>query len=259
MAEEALDEGVRSAQEEAWTDRARAAVDRFDPAPTAVRRVAAVGVAGASRILMQRLNRVEVSGQACIDEARSLQRPGRGLLTFSNHVGFFDDPWLLSCFSGPEWSSLRWVAADAINFFGTPLKATVFNAGKAVPVVRGAGIHQPGMTFLADRLRAGEWVHVFPEGGRSREPQGRLRRPLKRGLAQLVHEAQPLMLGFYHRGMHAIAPIGSWIPRIGKTVTVRFGEIRHSDAFDLDAETTMGWVEQELLRLEALAYGPTAD
>jgi monolysocardiolipin acyltransferase len=256
MAEKRQDGTAKASMRgEAWTDRAKAAVDRFDPTPTAMRRVAAVGVAGASRILMQRLNRVEVAGQESIDEARSLQHPGRGLLTFSNHVGLFDDPWLLSCFSGPEWSSLRWVAADAINFFGTPLKATVFNAGKAVPVVRGAGIHQPGMTFLADRLRAGEWVHVFPEGGRSREPEGRFSRPLKGGMAQLVRDTQPMMLGFYHRGMHAIAPIGSWVPRIGKTVTVRFGEIRHSEAFDLDPEVTMSWVEQELLRLEALACG----
>jgi monolysocardiolipin acyltransferase len=241
-------------QDEVWTRRAKAAVARFDPEPTALRRVAAVGVAAASRFLMLRLNHVEVVGRARLDEARELQQPGRGLLTFSNHVGLFDDPWLLSCFSGPEWASLRWIAADAINFFGTPLKALVFNAGKAVPVVRGAGMEQPGMAFLIERLRAGDWVHIFPEGGRSRDPDGRLRRPLKGGLAQLVRHSSPLLLGFHHRGMQTIAPIGSWVPRVGRRVSVRFGEPRLSESFASDSDATMRWVEHELLRLEAIAF-----
>ncbi len=237
-----------------WSPKARAAVDRFDPRPTRLRRAAAGGVAALSRFLMLRLNRVEVMGRERLDEARALQRPGRGLLTFSNHVSLFDDPWLLACFSGPEWSSLRWIAADALNFFGTPLKALVFNAGKAVPVVRGAGLDQPGMRFLAERLEAGDWVHIFPEGGRSRDPEGRLRRPLKSGLAHLVRHSSPMLLGFHHRGMERIAPIGSRLPRIGKRVDVRFGELRTRESLGTEPDALMQWVEDELLRLEALAF-----
>ena len=246
-----------ASRDHVWTPQVRAAVARFDPEGTPVRRATAAGVAALSRFLMLRLNRVDVDGRARLDEARALQEPGRGLLTFSNHVSLFDDPWLLSCFSGAEWGSLRWIAADAINFFGTPWKAVLFNAGKAVPIVRGAGMDQPGMTFLTERLKAGDWVHIFPEGGRSREPEGRLRRPLKAGLAQLVQRSNPLLLGFHHRGMHAVAPIGSWVPRIGQRVSVRFGELRDSAPFASDPPALMEWVEAELLRLEALAFDPS--
>ncbi|HCH65286.1 MAG: hypothetical protein CL927_08985 [Deltaproteobacteria bacterium] len=248
-----------ASRDNVWTPQVNAAVARFDPGATRLRRAVAMGVAGLSRVLMLRLNRVDIHGRSRLDEARALQEPGRGLLTFSNHVSLFDDPWLLSCFSGAEWVALRWIAADAINFFGSPWKARLFNAGKAVPIVRGAGIDQPGMTFLVERLQAGDWVHIFPEGGRSREPEGRLRRPLKAGLAELVQRSKPLLLGFHHRGMHAVAPIGSWVPRIGQRVRVRFGEPKDSTSLASDPRALMQWVEAELLRLEALAFNPNGN
>jgi monolysocardiolipin acyltransferase len=233
---------------------ALAAVARFDPSPGPASQLAASAVALASRFVMQGLNRVDLHDRHRFEAARAQQRAGRGLLTFSNHVGLFDDPWLLACFQGPEWEGLRWVTADALNFFDTRLKAAVFSAGKAVPILRGAGVDQPGMTFLAERLRAGEWVHIFPEGGRSRRPEGRLRRPLKPGLAHLVLQTRPLLLGFHHRGMHEVLPIGARLPRIGRRVTLRFGEpfATHDGLADQGVEAIMSRVEQELLGLEAL-------
>ncbi|MCO4745229.1 MAG: 1-acyl-sn-glycerol-3-phosphate acyltransferase [Proteobacteria bacterium] len=235
------------------SEMAWAAVDRFDPEPTRSRQAAAQAVAAMSRLIMKRLNNVQVLGAERLETARSLQRPGAGLLTYSNHVSLFDDPLLLACFSGPEWKSLRWVAADALNFFGTPAKAMVFNAGKAVPIIRGEGVDQPGMHFLAERLQAGEWVHVFPEGGRSRRAEGRLKLPLKSGLAHLIQHARPLLLAFHHVGMHEVLPIGSALPRRGKTVTVRFGEVEQSATAlaDMPVEDIMAHATERLLALEA--------
>lgn len=212
----------------------------------------AYAVAFASRTVMQGLNRVTLHGAEALHDARSRQQRGRGLLTFSNHRSLFDDPLLLACFADPEWHSLRWIAADALNFFGSPLKATIFNAGKAVPLVRGVGVDQPGMTFLAERLRAGDWVHVFPEGGRSRELGGRLQLPFKRGLGELVQAARPLLLPFHHEGMQRVLPIGARLPRAGKRVTVRFGELVDSDAALADeaVEAITRWAEARLLSLE---------
>jgi monolysocardiolipin acyltransferase len=204
---------------------------------------------------MRVLNRVELHGAERLAAARARQAEGRGLLTFSNHVALFDDPWLLACFAEPEWSRLRWISVDALNFFGSPAKARVFNAGKCVPVVRGAGVDQPGMRFLAERLAAGDWVHVFPEGGRSREPDGRLQRPLKTGVALLVQQARPLLLGFYHHGMREVLPIGARLPRIGNTVSVRFAEV-HDSADGLSEErleSITDWIEQSLLELQDAA------
>ena len=36
-----------------------------------------------------------------------------------------------------------------------------------LPVQRGGGMRQPGMQAAEQRLRDGEWVHIFPEGTRS--------------------------------------------------------------------------------------------
>ena len=51
-----------------------------------------------------------------------------------------------------------------------------------------------------------------------------LRNPFKLGVGRLIAEAAPLVLPFYHYGMQNVMPIGSHVPRIGKTVNVRFAE-----------------------------------
>lgn len=194
----------------------------YAPHPTPFARAVTWGVATSSRWFMEKGQRLEVDGRERLDAARA---EARGLLTFSNHVSLFDDPWLTACLTGPSWEALRWIAADADNFFGTRWKATFFGAGKCVPVVRGIGRQQPGMAFLAERLLEGDWVHVFPEGGRSREEAGALQTPLKAGLAQLVQAAAPLTLPFFHVGMHDVLPIGTSWPRFGQEVRMLLGEV----------------------------------
>lgn len=175
-----------------------------------------------SRLIVGRMNRLEVEGGERFDGLR--ERGGRGLLTFSNHVSMFDDP-LLPCNLGlPKYSEVRWVAADALNFFGSPWKAWLFTAGKAVPIVRGAGMDQPGFRFLLERLKEGEWVHIFPEGKRTRKPVGMMADELKGGIGMLMAEAKPIALPFYHYGMHEVLPVGSLRPRRGKRVRLVFGE-----------------------------------
>lgn len=46
----------------------------------------------------------------------------------------------------------------------TPLLAHT----QVLPVERGAGLAQYGMRVAQSRLAAGDWVHIFPEGTRSR-------------------------------------------------------------------------------------------
>ncbi len=235
----------------AWTNEERQAVERFDPSASIAREWASVAVAAASRTLMTRLNTVHVHHRHRFEQARQAQDLGRGLLTFSNHVGLFDDPWLLSCFCGPEWGRLRWIAADALNFYGSPLRARISGAGKAVPIARGAGLNQPGMHFLAGRLQAGEWVHIFPEGGRSRDPNEGLRLPLKPGIAHLIQQSSPMVLGFTHRGMAAVNPIGRLLPGLGHTVHLDFGRVHDSadGLADAPVPTIMSWVEHQMIAL----------
>lgn len=206
----------------------------------------------ASRTLMLRGNRVRFEHADRLDAAQ--RRPsGRGLLTFSNHTSLFDDPLLIACLAPARWHEMRWIAADALNFFGSPLRAFVFNGGKCVPLARGTGIDQPGMAFLARKLADGDWVHVFPEGGRSRDPDGRLRLPFKAGMAHLVKASSPLLLPFHHHGMADVLPIGAVLPRLGKQVTVRFGTA-HDSATGLAGQSVQAitrWAEAQLQSLES--------
>jgi len=245
---------VSNTREDPWTPAARAAVARWDPRETLGRKLTTFLVVGGCRLWMQALNRTHIEGVEHLDAGI---RKGRGLLTVSNHVALFDDPLLTSCLIGPDWTRARWIAADAHNFFGSTLKATVFNAGKCVPVVRGAGTDQPGMTFLAERLAMGDWVHVFPEGGRTRDPDARLRQPLKRGLAQLIQVARPWVLVFHHQGMRQVQPIGARLPRIGRRVQVRLTAPVDSDLelADHTEEDITKWATERLLELERHARG----
>ncbi len=236
----------------AWTQAARESVARWKPVSSTKNKLLTPLVILGTRLWMQCFNTLVIEDRSRLASAR---KDGRGLLTFSNHISLFDDPLLTSCMSNTKWSNARWIAADASNFFGTQVRSAVFNAGKCVPIVRGAGVDQPGMKFLAARLKVGDWVHIFPEGSRSRDPHGRLQTPLKTGLAELIRESAPMVLPFYHDGMSNVLPIGSRLPHMGKTVTLRFGEPNDStlQLAELSSAQITEWATNQLLALEAEA------
>lgn len=229
--------------------RVRAALGRFRPQSSFRRRLLAPVAVSFSKLLLQGLNTLETHNLRAFTEARDQDR---ALITFSNHVSLFDDPWLVGTFSGWRWDGIRWCATDAINFFDHPLSARFFSAGKGVPIVRGAGLDQLGMHFLEDRLNDGDWVHIFPEGGRSREP--RQLRPLKSGLGHLVERTKPLLLPFHHRGMENVLPIGAKWPRTGNLVQLRFGEVTDSAAglAEQGPDAVTAWAQAQLLELQDL-------
>jgi monolysocardiolipin acyltransferase len=177
---------------------------------------------------MTKMNRLEVDG---VERFRSVKdRGGRGLLTYSNHVSLFDDPLIVANLVSGRYEAIRWVGADAINFFGSRAKSWLFTAGKCVPIIRGTGFDQRGIRFLADRLKQGDWVHFFPEGTRTRDRRGRLGDSCKPGIGLLIEQAKPLALPFYHVGMQDVLPVGAIMPRRGKTVRVMFGQPTDCDA-----------------------------
>lgn len=222
-------------------------------------------VVNASRVVMQRMNRVSFVNPG---EWNALtQSRNKGLLSFSNHVSYFDDPLLVSNLGTTAYDEVRWIGADYENFFSTALKGFVFSAGKCVPIVRGGGLDQPGFDFLLDRLSRNDWVHIFPEGGRTREEAGKLKTPFKLGIGRLLAEAKPIAIPFYHYGMHQILPVGSSFPRRGKTVKVRFAPSTDvndgwlsenhpgSSGSDLWRELR-DWSYRELASLEVLTRPP---
>lgn len=228
-------------------------------------------VVRSSQLVMRGLNRLSFEGRerwdALFGPAHEAWegREGRGLLSFSNHVSLFDDPLLISNLGATRYRDVRWIAADHVNFFGNKLKGLLFSSGKCVPIIRGGGLEQPGFEFLRERLMRGEWVHIFPEGGRSRRSEGRLQLPLKVGIGRLICEARPVVMPFFHYGMHLIQPIGATLPRVGRQVRVHFGEasvindewwaehISHCEESGQWAEATQ-WAATELEGLERLVH-----
>lgn len=78
------------------------------------------------------------------------------------------------------------------------------NLPQVLPVERGAGLEQAGMRAAEARLAAGDWVHVFPEGTRSRD--GRMGHARK-GVGRLVAACRHAPLGWrplhiMHRTLH---------------------------------------------------------
>jgi len=268
-------EAGRPAPPASPAQQGRAELRHWRPEPAWHHAPVCAAVVGASRLVMRGLNSLRFEGRERWDAlfggaggAAWTRVGGRGLLSVSNHVSLFDDPLLISNLGATSYEEVRWIAADHINFFGSRAKGWLFSAGKCVPVIRGGGLEQPGFDFLRERLLAGEWVHIFPEGGRSREPEGRLQRPLKVGVGRLIREASPVVMPFYHVGMHRVLPIGARVPRAGREVVVRFGEPSVVDEAwwaargvgpGAGAQEAWGaatrWVEGELLRLEAAARG----
>lgn len=214
--------------------REEKALARWRPATdNPVNRLMAFITINLSKFILTKVNTTEIEGAERFYALR--ERGGRGLLTFSNHVSLFDDPMLTSLFHKGKWSEIRWIATDALNFFGSRPMSFVFSGGKGVPVVRGAGFNQPGFAFLRDRLDDGQWVHIFPEGGRTRRERGLLSEQFKPGLGRLIAETHPIGLPFYHVGMHEVLPIGAKVPRRGKRVRLLFGEpVDYSEEFVAD-------------------------
>jgi monolysocardiolipin acyltransferase len=175
-----------------------------------------------SKFIMQVLNTVEIFHK---EELLNLhERENRGLITFSNHNCLFDDPFLISCLGKVDIVSKRYIAADAQNFFSRKHTGFFFSQGRCVPIVRGAGMQQPGFDFLKKILSEGGWVHIFPEGTRNRKPEEGIQSNFTHGMAHLILSSKPLVLPFYHFGMEKVLPVGGRLPRIGNKIKVIFGK-----------------------------------
>ncbi|KAG8054062.1 hypothetical protein GUJ93_ZPchr0001g30981 [Zizania palustris] len=112
---------------------------------------------------------------------------------------------------------------------------TMKRSVKVLPVSRGDGIYQKGMDMALSKLNNGGWVHIFPEGSRSKDG-GKTIAPAKRGVGRLVMDADslPVVIPFVHTGMQDIMPVGKRIPRAGKRVIVVVGDPINFDDLIID-------------------------
>ncbi|EEF49883.1 taz protein, putative [Ricinus communis] len=191
-------------------------------------------------VFMNGLNRVQVYGLEKLHDAL-LHRPrNKPLLTVSNHVASVDDPFVIASLLPPgvlmDAQNLRWTLCATDRCFRNPVTSAFFRSVKVLPVSRGDGIYQKGMDMAIAKLNSGGWVHIFPEGSRSRDG-GKTMGSSKRGVGRLILDADtvPMVIPFVHTGMQEIMPIGAKFPRIGKTVTVLVGDpIIFDDLFNAE-------------------------
>ncbi|CDP17184.1 unnamed protein product [Coffea canephora] len=217
-----------------------------DSVLTRVLQAVAVPVFGnVCHVFMHGLNRVQIYGAEKLHQAVLGRPENKPLVTVSNHVAAVDDPFVLAALLPRnvllDAHNLRWTLCATDRCFRNPLTSAFFKYVKVLPVSRGDGIYQKGMDVAISKLNRGEWVHIFPEGSRSRDG-GKTIGPIKRGVGRLILDADnvPIVLPFVHTGMQDIMPIGAKLPRIGKTVTVLIGDpIQFDDILNLEENQNM--------------------
>uniref|UniRef100_M4CAC1 Tafazzin family protein n=1 Tax=Brassica campestris TaxID=3711 RepID=M4CAC1_BRACM len=197
-------------------------------------------IGNACHVFMNGLNRVQVYGLEKLHDALLNRPKNKPLVTVSNHVASLDDPFVIASLLPPKLlldaRNLRWTLCATDRCFKNPVTSAFFRSVKVLPVSRGEGIYQQGMDIAISKLNNGGWVHILPEGGRSRDG-GKAMGSAKRGIGRLILDADtlPMVVPFVHTGMQDIMPIGASVPRIGKTVTVIIGDpIPFNDLVDTE-------------------------
>ncbi|KAH0461212.1 hypothetical protein IEQ34_008787 [Dendrobium chrysotoxum] len=199
-------------------------------------------IGNACHAFMHGLNHIQIYGVEKLHSAL-LDRPlGKPLVTVSNHVASMDDPLVIASLLPPsvmlDARNIRWTLCATDRCFKNPVLSTFFRCVKVLPVSRGEGIYQKGMDMALSKLNNGGWVHIFPEGSRSRDG-GKSLGTAKRGVGRLVMDADkiPIVIPFVHSGMQEIMPIGSNFPKVGKKVTVVVGDPIPLDDLIVDDDT----------------------
>jgi monolysocardiolipin acyltransferase len=182
---------------------------------------------------------------------------GRPLITVSNHRSLLDDPTLLGCIIPyltiiqPKFARYTLCASDYCFKPEIPgLIHGLLEAGHTFPLKRGAGIDQNHLLNFARHVAAGDWCHIFPEGGiwQLDSLGGRLNAnnktlgKLKWGVGKLIAHSPktPIVIPFFHMGIETTLPQDpntkicySLIPKPNHRVDVMFGrELKFDDLIE---------------------------
>ncbi|XP_073145861.1 uncharacterized protein [Henckelia pumila] len=206
-----------------------------------VQAIAVPVIGNVCHVFMHGFNRIQIFGADKLQEALLLRPDDKSLITVSNHVASMDDPLVIASLLPPSMllnaHRLRWTLCASDRCFKNPITAAFFKHVKVLPLSRGDGIYQKGMDLAISKLNRGGWVHIFPEGSRSRDG-GKNMGSTKRGIGRLVLDADcvPIVVPFVHTGMQDVMPVGAKFPKIGKTVTILVGDpISFDDLINEDA------------------------
>lgn len=187
------------------------------------------------------LSKTEISNHKRLTDLIRWRPRKTPLITVSNHCSSLDEPLLFSALI--PWPMLQWqlrysLCNDNMFYvFGEVFAQLFFHAARGFPIWRSRSINQPSFRDFCFKARGGGWCHIFPEG-RIWQPwklqkEGRTLGPLRPGVGKLIATCElqaPIVLPFYHTGMHRVLPQVPGTkkqlmpPKIGNTVRVRVGE-----------------------------------
>ena len=185
-------------------------------------------VGACSKIWLCYLNNTKFHNVDVIRKAVSHRAKGHSLITVSNHTSCMDDPLLAGMLSWRQIftpSLYRWTLAAHEICFSRDSHSKFFGLGRSIPIIRGNGVFQKGLTYSIKKLNQGEWVHVFPEGKIIFDPKSWIR--LRWGVGRMIYESEktPVVVPIIHVGMDKVLPSEKkpFIPRIGNRVAVVVG------------------------------------
>lgn len=189
------------------------------------------------------------------DSARTKSR--QGVLTYCNHISVMDEPTIWGCLPASTLrnaDTARWtLGASDIMFQKSKFLANFFRSGQCIETHRGAGIFQPALDASIAKLDDGKWVHLFPEGYVNVTTNSTLRR-FKWGISRILLEAEtlpavvPIWLSGFDRLMPEPRNWPRWMPRLGNSVSIHFGEpIQDQLAPALEAIRKTGILPADLL------------
>lgn len=112
-----------------------------------------------------------------------------------------------------------WLPAAQENFYSNPILGWFSDNWKCVPIKAGRKDFS-AMKRMINCLRYGRMI-IFPEGTRSRT--GELGPP-RAGTAYVMLHTFPKTIPVAMEGMDAVQPVGSYLPRLFKTIYLYFGK-----------------------------------
>lgn len=219
-----------------------------------------------SKIIIEWLNKTMVYNKHIMTRVLDCRPKNVPLITVSNHYSCFDDPGIWASLDLRHLLSrrkMRWSLAAHDICFTKTWHSYFFMLGRCIPVIRGGGIYQEAMDFCMEKLAAGDWLHIFPEGKVNMLKENMR---LKWGVGRLIMESPvtPLVVPICHLGMDQVLPNEPpyWL-RFGNRVTVNYGEpidfsdlvdkLRASKASELETRKAItDRIQEELQRLKTV-------
>ncbi|GAA5969231.1 hypothetical protein JCM11641_007518 [Rhodosporidiobolus odoratus] len=187
-------------------------------------------VGGFSKLFLKAGTRsVRVEGLPAFLDALQSER---GVLTVSNHISVVDEPFtwgVLPLQNFLNSRTLRWTLGASDVMFNGKWDRWFFEKGQVIETFRGKGIYQKAIDESVEKLDAGQWVHMYPEGRIKQETLHELRR-LKWGVSRMLMECErpPLIIPIFLRGFEQVMDEPRvwprYLPNFGKDITILFGQ-----------------------------------